>query len=279
MNRLQKLCCLILIFPAWTMAQSFLESPGKGSIESGVGLVRGWSCEDAQSAQLIIDGEHVIELVPGGERADTANVCQNDGNNGFGSVVFWGTYGLGEHEAELIVDGKSIENRKFTIAGASKSFVKGLKKTFYLDDFPRSSKKAYIEWSEANQNFVIKNIIDKNQYVVDSKLATRKGYARIIELGLNSQSPNGKIHVESLFGETLKVTICSRSPSIIGLCEKDSFHYVGSGRGDSIDLNASWTGSGKAYVWVQMLNKRGQVITPDKPYEFQIIFTPDTEAI
>ncbi|WP_299979246.1 hypothetical protein [uncultured Pseudoteredinibacter sp.] len=155
MNLKLLLILAISLLPMATLAQVSLETPANQSVVSGVGLVRGWAC-DASAIELSIDdGKYRVPMLYGGDRSDTADRCDNDGLNGFGTVVFWPNFGLGEHSAELIVDGVSVQSSNFIVESVSGVFVKGLSGGVAVPDFPNAGETSYLAWSEADQNFIV----------------------------------------------------------------------------------------------------------------------------
>lgn len=140
--------------PLVSTAQSALESPGHRVFEGGVGVIRGWTCELVEEVKVTID-DHEVILPVGSERPDTADVCGNDGNNGFGAVVFWQNFGQGVHNAELTVGGELIASHTFRVSGADKSFLRGIKSEKELIKFPSTTEDVRLEWSQAHQNFII----------------------------------------------------------------------------------------------------------------------------
>lgn len=127
------------------------------SLQSGVGLIRGWACE-AESVAVVIDGGDPINVAYGTQRADTTAVC-GDADNGYGMVIAWDLLNTpengGGHELTALVDGVAVSTVVFEAFGLGEGFVEGLAGEFYLDDFPAENESVRISWSEADQNFVI----------------------------------------------------------------------------------------------------------------------------
>jgi len=146
---------------------SFLESPQAGEVVSGVGLIRGWACyaeeEDKQWAEATIGNvsyqidDGPLQALPyGSARTDTAERCPTDATDtGFGATEYWGNYSEGSHDITLFVDGVAVETRAFVVARPQQGFIKGLEADFLLLNFPEEGSEALIEWSEADQNFII----------------------------------------------------------------------------------------------------------------------------
>lgn len=129
------------------------EVPSQDSVQSGVGLIRGWAC-DADRVEISIDGGDLVPLAYGTTRGDTESIC-NDTNNGYGMVMAWGLLGEGTHRMQTFVDGEQISDVQFEVAGIGEEFAKGLNGTYELQDFPAPGESVTIEWSEAAQNFII----------------------------------------------------------------------------------------------------------------------------
>lgn len=144
-----------------------LESPAPNQVVSGVGLVRGWACNirgngrrDTGPAMgritYQIDDFPRGTLVYGTSRLDTEQACGDlETNTGFGSVFYWGLLGEGEHQFTLYVDDEAVTTRSFTVVAPQEGFLKGIEGGYELDDFPAPGQSVMVEWSEADQNFVI----------------------------------------------------------------------------------------------------------------------------
>jgi len=175
------------------------------------------------------------------------------------------------------MDGELVSTSKFTIAGASATFLKGTSNTTLLDGFPDASKKTFIQWSEANQNFIIRDVLKKSQSIFTRNLSTSTTSAKVYDLNLGHEGDDGRIAtVRSSFGERLRVTVCSNSPTIFGLCSEGGSGYIDRAEGEEVTVDASSLGGSSSYVWVQMVNENGRVITPSGAIEFSVVYTPDS---
>ncbi|WP_299976904.1 hypothetical protein [uncultured Pseudoteredinibacter sp.] len=145
---------LVIFIASNSYSQSSLESPGNRVFESGVGVIRGWTCESV-SEVLVTIGDLEIPLGVGSERPDTAERCGNDGDNGFGTVVFWQNFGVGVHTATLTIDGEIVDTHTFRVSGADSAFLKGREFAQDLIKFPSQQSDVSLAWSEAHQNFVV----------------------------------------------------------------------------------------------------------------------------
>lgn len=129
------------------------ETPAEGSIQSGIGLIRGWAC-DARSVSVQFDNLPPIEMAYGTTRLDTLPVC-GDANNGYGVVFAWGSLGEGSHRMQTLIDGGVVSTVEFEVSGLGEPFVKGLAGEYELDQFPQAGESVLVRWSEADQNFIV----------------------------------------------------------------------------------------------------------------------------
>ena len=129
------------------------ESPSQHSIQSGVGLIRGWACE-AEEVSVSLDGGAFIPMAYGTSRVDTGKVC-GDNANGFGMVVSWADLGSGIHSLRTYVDGIKIADVEFAVVTIDEGFIKGLEGKYTLVDFPVNGQSVEVQWSQADQNFRI----------------------------------------------------------------------------------------------------------------------------
>jgi hypothetical protein len=136
--------------------QSQHESPSENSIQSGIGVIRGWIC-DARQISISLDGGKIqLNAAYGTSRQDTFSVC-GDSNNGYGLVFNWNLLSDGSHTMSIIADGTIISTVNFTITTIGKEFFTNLEKQIEINDFPISGESVTVEWSEPDQNFKITN--------------------------------------------------------------------------------------------------------------------------
>ncbi|MBP6381320.1 MAG: hypothetical protein KA321_01440 [Pseudomonadales bacterium] len=140
---------------AWndTPELAWHEAPAQGSVQSGVGLIRGWACDAGDVSIAIDDGER-IPIAGGGSRADTAGVC-GDADNGYGMVMAWGLLGNGSHRMQTFVDEAQVANVEFEVLAIGDGFVEGLQGEYELAGFPAAGDRVRVTWSEADQNFLV----------------------------------------------------------------------------------------------------------------------------
>ena len=131
-----------------------LESPDNDGYRSGIGYIGGWHCE-AEVVEVVISGV-TIETVTKTIREDTLTVC-GDTLNGFGALYNWNRFGNGEHTVDAYADGVLFDTATFTVTTFGEEFLTGASGTFVLTDVANSETDSTIEWSQAEQNFVIVN--------------------------------------------------------------------------------------------------------------------------
>lgn len=152
------LLSLLLPLCVYDCAFAGLETPADGSVQSGIGLVRGWVC-DAEEVTVRIDGGDAIPAVYGNPRGDTAAAC-GDSDNGFELLWNWNLSGEGEHTLLAYADGVLIGSADFRVAtlGLETEFATGLSGDYTLKDFPSAGKNTTVSWSQADQNFLITSV-------------------------------------------------------------------------------------------------------------------------
>lgn len=129
------------------------EVPQAGSIQSGIGVIRGWAC-DASSVKVQFDDMPPIDVAYGSSRADTEARC-GDSDNGYGMVFAWGLLGHGMHRMKTYINGMVVSDVEFEVVGLPEPFVRGLSGTYELESFPQPGQSVTIRWSEPDQNFII----------------------------------------------------------------------------------------------------------------------------
>lgn len=130
-----------------------LESPAQGSVESGIGLIRGWSCTNS-TITVAIDNFSALPAGGGTARNDTLGVC-GDANNGFGLTFNWGLLGDGPHTLRALADGVEFAQVTFTVTTLGVPFLTGASAEATIPDFPATGQQTRVRWSEAHQNFIV----------------------------------------------------------------------------------------------------------------------------
>ena len=112
----------------------FLEIPGPGSYQSGIGIILGWVCT-ATNVVIEINGTP-FDVVYGGERLDTGGGC-GDTDNGFTTMAFnWSLLGDGQHTVVAKADGVEIGRATVTVTTLGAEFVRGAEGETLVQDFP-----------------------------------------------------------------------------------------------------------------------------------------------
>ena len=109
-----------------------LDEPANGSVQSGVGMIRGWavSSEAIDRVEVHIDGNYAFEIPYGDPRADVQGKFpedENAGSSGFSIPFRFSGLSEGEHEIALtVVDrfGQRQERRStFEVARFEKGYI------------------------------------------------------------------------------------------------------------------------------------------------------------
>ena len=130
----------------------YLENPGRASLQSGIGVISGWTCE-AEEVEIELNGA-LQHAAYGTERLDTAEVC-GDTDNGFGLLVNWNRLGDGEHEVVAYVDDIEFGRVTVTVTTLGEEFLRDVAGTCAVADFPDSGQTVTVAWQQTQQNFVI----------------------------------------------------------------------------------------------------------------------------
>ncbi len=137
--------------------QGVIEIPAEGSVQSGVGIISGWSCL-AEIVEISIDGGARIKVPSESPRADVEAVCSHP-NAGFGLLTNFNTLAEGDHTLQLYAKGIALGGlRKFTVVKPKGEFATGLRKETTAADFPDTGKTTTLDWRESEQRFGIKSV-------------------------------------------------------------------------------------------------------------------------
>ncbi len=150
--------CSLFFFFQWVQATPsdvVLEQPADGSIQSGVGIVRGWVC-DAYKVEVSIDSQPVTEVAYKNKRLDTRTVC-GDTDNGFELLINWSELPPGRHSFNLWVDDGLATSIGFTVSRLDTEvhYLRGLSKNRRIFNFPSTDKYVDLMWSTSDQNFKV----------------------------------------------------------------------------------------------------------------------------
>jgi hypothetical protein len=86
--------------PSTLWAQAWLENPGAGSFQSGIGVVSGWAC-NANRIEVVFDNTIRVQAGYGTPRGDTRAVCGDD-HNGFSLLLNWSLLGNGRRFFQVV---------------------------------------------------------------------------------------------------------------------------------------------------------------------------------
>ena len=140
----------------------FLDIPGAGSTQSGVGVVSGWSClgghlevefSEADGTPILTDA-----LPYGAYRPTTEDIC-GDTDNGFSMPMNWGRLGPGEKTLTLFVNGEARVTRNFSVTTFGQEFVTDAGGTCEITDL-RDGQNATFVWQQANQGLVLEESLN-----------------------------------------------------------------------------------------------------------------------
>lgn len=133
-----------------------VETPAADSVQSGIGLVRGWACQ-AETVEVQFNDQSRQSVAYGSSRPDTVGVC-GDEDNGYGMAFAWGLLGAGNHTMRTFIDGEEVSVVEFEVAGLEDPFARGLSGAYELEDFPAPGQSVTVRWSESAQNFIIVDV-------------------------------------------------------------------------------------------------------------------------
>ena len=130
----------------------YLENPGPGSFQSGLGVLSGWVC-DAEAVEIELNGV-LQEPAYGTERVDTEDIC-GDTDNGFGLLFNWNRLEDGAHEVIAYADAIELGRATVTVTTLGEEFVRGVEGECTVEDFPSPGERVTLAWQQNSQNFVI----------------------------------------------------------------------------------------------------------------------------
>ena len=140
--------------PTATSTRARLEVPANGSFQSGIGFISGWACE-GELVEIVIDGGLRIPPVARNiARGDTEAAC-GDRTNGFITQWNWNLLGEGTYTAALVIDGRTIQENRFTVTTLGEEFVRGVERDVEVQDFPAPDEDVLLRWQEPVQGFVL----------------------------------------------------------------------------------------------------------------------------
>ena len=123
-------------------------------------MLSGWVCA-ADTVELVFEpatgATFTEEAGYGTERLDTAGVC-GDTDNGFGLLFNWNLLGDGQHTVRAYADDVEFAHSTFNVTTLGAEFVRGLRQTHEIEDFPAPGQTTTVEWQQGQQNFVITGV-------------------------------------------------------------------------------------------------------------------------
>ena len=135
----------------------FLEIPTARSIQSGVGMVAGWSCLGGHLEVEFseTDGTPILAdpLQYGVYRPTTEDAC-GDIHNGFSMQINWARLGPGEKTLTLFVNGEERATRNFFVTTFGVEVVTDAGGTCEIADL-RDGQNATFVWQQENQGLVL----------------------------------------------------------------------------------------------------------------------------
>lgn len=120
-------------------------------------MISGWHCT-AKEVTVSVDGVSVGRSGVGSIRNDTVGICGH-ANTGFSLLYNFNNPEPGAHEISVHADGVLMEHRTFqTVRSGGVPFLRDVRASYYLPDFPYPGDQATIEWSQARQAFVVTEV-------------------------------------------------------------------------------------------------------------------------
>jgi hypothetical protein len=134
-----------------------IEIPAEASVQTGIGLISGWSCI-ADNVEISIDGGPRQKVPTEAPRGDVESVCAHP-NAGFGLLTNFNLLKEGDHTIQLYAKGVALGDvRKFKTVKPKGEFATGLRKEVSVADFPEPGKTTILEWRESEQRFAMKSV-------------------------------------------------------------------------------------------------------------------------
>jgi len=131
-----------------------IESPSNNSVESGIGIIRGWHC-NASRIEAVIDGKSIGSAPVGSDRPDTAGICGKT-NNGFSLLINYNSLIPGNHNIKYYSNGQLFSESNFiSLQSGNADYLRFVSKQVKANDFPSIGVTSTITWIEDKQNFSI----------------------------------------------------------------------------------------------------------------------------
>ncbi len=95
-----------------------------------------------------------MQAAYGTPRGDTRRVCGASHTN-FSLLLNWNELGPGTYSVRALADGVEFARTTVRITTLGETFLRGVRRTVNVPDFPRPGEATTLAWEEALQNFVI----------------------------------------------------------------------------------------------------------------------------
>ncbi|MGH7966733.1 MAG: hypothetical protein ACRERD_33720 [Candidatus Binatia bacterium] len=198
----------------------YLDVPGPGSTQSGIGLIHGWVC-DATLVEIQVDDGPRLRTGYGASRIDTQHVCRDDGNNGFALPFNWNLLGDGLHRVRAFADNQQFADVTFTVTPLGEEFSSGVSGECTVEDFPEMGGHTTVAWDQSLQNFVITRVEGQSGLAASPMLLVEPNL-----LVFTSTIRDRQFTVTNTGGGTLvvhSITLASGSSSVYSIGELASF--------------------------------------------------------
>lgn len=148
---------LALLGCAWSTtswAQSYVENPRPGSIQSGISVISGWKCTGGLITVQVDDWPPELASY-GTSRPDTQGVC-GDTDNGFGDLFNFNRLGDGVHTVRLFDNGQEFATSSFVVQTLGQEFLQlNTMPVATIRGFPSANKHIGLQWEDGKQDFTI----------------------------------------------------------------------------------------------------------------------------
>ena len=133
-----------------------IDLPADGGSAAGIGFISGWKCAMTEIT-VSVDGGPMLPAAEEFARGDTDVAC-GDTLNGWMLQFNFGLAGTGVHTVKAYDDGVEFASNPFTVAAFADTFLRDKERQSHLTGFPEPEQRSRLEWSQANQDFVVTDI-------------------------------------------------------------------------------------------------------------------------
>lgn len=206
----------LLFIPTLAMASGYFENPLPGSVQSGVGVVSGWHCSASQ-IEVQVDGVSIGETGVGSVRDDTVSICGHN-KSGYALLYNYNIPEPGVHTMTVYADGVLLEERKFTtMRSGGVPFLTNKSATITIPNFPESGKSTTVEWSQAQQRFVVVGSADittlDGNYVLRRASLQTQHYGLLDTEGKDFKSTGTMTVARNSYRQQFSVQVDNSAPS------------------------------------------------------------------